>query len=313
VRAAPRAVVDVLLAAVLFGTTGTAQALGPDGTTPLTVGAARLVVGAAGLVAVVLVLSGAGGGEERSGARQLVAALRSPAGLLAGLFVASYQVCFFAGVERAGVAAGTLVTLGSAPFLAGLLAWLVDHERPTGVWLLATAVAVAGLLLVSLGGATGGEADRRGLWLSLGAGASYACYTVLSKRLIGAGLGPTPVMAAVFSVGAVLLLPVLVVGPTGWLATPSGLALALYLGLVPTTLAYVLFGRGLAVLAPGTVATLNLAEPVVATLLGVVVLDEHLGADGAVGLVLVVAGLALLARASARLPAGTVQAGEFPA
>ncbi len=36
----------VLLAAVLFGTTGTAQALGPEGS-PLTVGAARVAVGAA--------------------------------------------------------------------------------------------------------------------------------------------------------------------------------------------------------------------------------------------------------------------------
>ena len=32
----------VLASAFLFGTTGTAQALGPDGTTPLTVGAARM-------------------------------------------------------------------------------------------------------------------------------------------------------------------------------------------------------------------------------------------------------------------------------
>ena len=39
--------VAVLLAAVLFGTTGTAQALGPDGAAPLTVGAARIVVGGA--------------------------------------------------------------------------------------------------------------------------------------------------------------------------------------------------------------------------------------------------------------------------
>jgi drug/metabolite transporter (DMT)-like permease len=42
----------VLLAAVLFGTTGTAQALGPDGTSPLTVGASRIAIGGAALVAI---------------------------------------------------------------------------------------------------------------------------------------------------------------------------------------------------------------------------------------------------------------------
>jgi DME family drug/metabolite transporter len=46
----------VLLAAVLFGTTGTAQALGPDGTTPLGVGAARLLVGGTALLAVLPLL-----------------------------------------------------------------------------------------------------------------------------------------------------------------------------------------------------------------------------------------------------------------
>lgn len=49
--------IQVVLAAVLFGTTGTAQALGPDGLTPLTVGAARIVIGG---TALALLLAGAG-------------------------------------------------------------------------------------------------------------------------------------------------------------------------------------------------------------------------------------------------------------
>lgn len=46
--------IAVLAAAVLFGTTGTAQALGPESTTPLGVGAARLIVGGTALAAVGL-------------------------------------------------------------------------------------------------------------------------------------------------------------------------------------------------------------------------------------------------------------------
>ena len=41
----------VLLSAVLFGTTGTAQALGPDAA-PVTVGAARIAIGGALLLLV---------------------------------------------------------------------------------------------------------------------------------------------------------------------------------------------------------------------------------------------------------------------
>ncbi len=42
-------VLAVLAAALLFGTTGTVEALGPDDTTPLSVGAVRMVIGGTGL------------------------------------------------------------------------------------------------------------------------------------------------------------------------------------------------------------------------------------------------------------------------
>ena len=59
--------VHVLTAAVLFGTTGTAQALGPD-IEPLAVGTARIVVGAALLALVASVAARTtGGGAEHAG------------------------------------------------------------------------------------------------------------------------------------------------------------------------------------------------------------------------------------------------------
>jgi DME family drug/metabolite transporter len=76
--------------------------------------------------------------------------------------------------------------------------------------------------------------------------------------------------------------------------------MALWLGLATTTLAYVLFGRGLHHLPAGPVTTLVLAEPVVATFLGVVVLGESLAPLGWVGAALVLAGLALQGVVSAR-------------
>ncbi len=292
------AVLWVLAAAVLFGTTGTAQALGPEGTTPATVGAARLAVGGAALV----VMAWLAGGSPRP----LLAVCRTRWGLVAAVFVAVYQLCFFAGTARAGVAAGTLVTIGSAPFLTGLLAWAVDRVVPGRAWAGATAVAVAGLGLLSLGGSSGGSGDLSGLWFSLGSGVGYAAYTVAGKRLIDRGHGSLDVMAASFGLGGVLLLPVLIAGPTAWLATLPGAALALYLGLVPTALAYAMYGRGLAVLSAGTVATLVLTEPVVATLLGVVVLGESLGAAGAAGCALIVLALGMLARHTARAAAAPI-------
>ena len=150
-------VLQVLAAATLFGTTGTAQALGPSGTTPLGVGAARLVVGGA---ALVLVLPWVGGSRRAAGRLVL-----TRWGLLAGVMTAFYQVCFFAGVARAGVALGTLVTIGSGPVFTGLLSWVLLRERPGRAFVLATLLALAGLGL-SPSTAPSGRASTSAGWCS---------------------------------------------------------------------------------------------------------------------------------------------------
>ena len=293
----------VLAAAVLFGTTGTAQALGPVGTTPLGVGAARLLVGGVALLAVLPLL------QRSPGAA--VALWRQPAGLSAAICTALYQAFFFAGVDRAGVALGTLVTIGSGPVFAGLLAWVVLGDRPARAWVVATGVCVAGLGLLSSDGLTGGS--PLGLVLALASGLSYAAYTVAAKQLLDRGADPAEVMAAAFGLGGLLLAPLLLTQPLAWLAEPAGAAVALYLGLATTTVAYLLFGRGLAVLPAGPVTTLVLAEPLVATLLGVLVLGERLEPAGLTGAGLVLAGLVLQGVRAPRRPAAVAPAPTVPA
>jgi DME family drug/metabolite transporter len=279
------AVAAVLGAAVLFGTTGTAQALGPDGTSPLGVGAVRLAVGGLALLLVLQLV----GGSTRAATRLW----RTPVGLVAGVCTALYQVCFFAAVDRAGVALGTLVTIGSGPVFAGLLGAVLLRERVEASWLVATGTCVGGLALLSLAGGRDGAVEPTGLLLALTSGAAYAAYTVAAKQCMHAGGQPADVMASAFALGGLLLLPLLATQPLAWLASPDGWALAAYLGLVTTTAAYLLFGRGLAVLAAGPVTTLVLAEPLVATALGVGVLGERLPALGRAGAGLVLGGLAL--------------------
>ncbi|WP_281964329.1 DMT family transporter [Serinicoccus marinus] len=281
----------VLLAAALFGTTGTAQALGPAGTTPLAVGAARLVVGGLGLLAL-LPLMGARFGD-------VLALWRTRAGLVAGVCTAAYQLCFFVAVGQTGVAVGTLVTIGSGPVLAGVLALVLLGERPTRAWLVATGVCVSGLVLLVGGGESSAAFSVTGVAAALVAAAAYAGYTVLAKQQLREGHTPVTVMAGAFGLGGALLVPVLLALPTDWLAGARGMGLALYLGLVTTTTGYVLFARGLATLPTASVATLMLAEPLVATALGIAVLEEHLGFTGAAGLVVLLLGL-LMQGADAR-------------
>jgi drug/metabolite transporter, DME family len=293
--------VHVITAAVLFGTTGTAQALGPD-IEPLAVGSARIVVGAAllGLVALA-----AGRARLGSGDRRLI--------LLAGSFVAVYQASFFAAVADTGVAVGTVVALGSAPAFTGLFGRVFAGERLERRWFAATGFACAGVCLLTLGGGSGGEVSAPGIGLALAAGAGYAGYAVIGKHLLERGGTPEGVMAAVFGTGALLLLPALAVTPTGELFSAEGLALAAYLGAITTTIAYILFAKGLERIGASETATLTLAEPVTAMALGVAVLGERPGAVSVAGAALVLAGLALLAvRVEGRRWAGSRPA-EAPA
>jgi DME family drug/metabolite transporter len=274
----PNARAQVLLAALCFGTTGTAQALGPAGLAPAGVGAARILVGGALLTAF---------------ARGLPRLPKAPL-LAAAAGVAAYQLCFFAAVADTGVAVGTIVALGSAPAIAGGLEWAVERRKPSRAWAAATALACAGVSLLALAG-TDAAISAPGVALALGAGASYAAYTLSAKRMLSAGHRPEHVMAGAFGLGALALVPVLATTGAGWLLHPGGLALALFLGIVPTAVAYVLFARGLERLSAAETATLTLAEPLTAALLGLLVLSERLSPSAALGAALVLSGLVVLA------------------
>jgi len=287
----------ILFAAVSFGTTGTAQALAPAGS-PVAVGAARIAVGALILAAVAWWTT------RRKGISRSEARGQSPSGgaarwrvlpLVAGAVgVAAYQLGFFAAVADTGVAVGTVVALGSGPAFAGAFARVAHGTPLSGRWAASTALATAGVVLLVLGGAQA-TVSAPGVALALVAGASYAAYTVAAKGMLDQGHAPEAVMARTFGLGALLLAPALPVAGVGWLGAPGGLALALYLGAVPTALAYVLFARGLREVGAGEAATLTLAEPLTAALLGAAVLGEQPGVLAVAGAGVVLAGLAVLA------------------
>src|SRR5438105_5455601 len=218
----------VMLAAVMWGTTGTARALAPADASPLAVGAVRIAIGGAALLGVAILR-----GSFRT------ARLPARATVLAAAAVALYQVSFFEGVARAGVVPGTIVAIGSAPVFAGFAAWVAFRERPTRRWIFATLAGIVGVALLSLPRADIAF-DALALTLPLVAGASYAAYATASKRLLRDS-DSTAVAAAAFAGGALLLAPILWVSDLSWLARPAGLAVALELGLVATALAYVLF------------------------------------------------------------------------
>lgn len=293
-----RAIFAVVVAALCFSTTGTSRALAGVDASAIAVGAARILVGGTILAAIALwTRRGPAAAAERPtasrslGRGQVLPILIGAAGVLA------YQPLFFFGTAANGVAIGTVVTLGAAPIVTGIYESLRRHELPRTRWLIATLLAIGGVVLVSglftPGGV--GQIDPVGLLTSAGAGTSYAIYTLASKDLLDQGWRPSDAMASLFGVAAVASLPMLLIAGGAWVLTPAGLALTAWLGVVTVALAYTLFGWGLARMRATTAATVSLAEPLGATLLGLLVLQERLEAPAVVGLVLIALGLGVLA------------------
>ncbi|MGV3758127.1 MAG: EamA family transporter, partial [Actinomycetota bacterium] len=156
------------------------------------------------------------------------------------------------------------------------------------------ALAIGGAVLLATVEADGEPIDPWGIVLALGAGLTYAAFTLWSKALTD-DHDPDEVMTWVMVLGATLLLPLGLVAGGGPLATTEGALMAGWLGAVSLAAAYLLFGRGISGVAVATATTLTLAEPLTAATLGIVVLDEAVTGQVLAGMALVFAGLAVLA------------------
>ena len=189
--------------------------------------------------------------------------------LIAGGAMAAYQPLFFGGVDRTGVAVGTVIAIGSAPILAGGLTILVDRDHPGARWWWATGTGVVGLALLVFTAGTESSLDFGGAMLCLGAGAAYAVYAVASRR-IAPLVPPLRAAAAVFLVAAFLSIPLLVRAELEGLGSPDGIAMAIWLGVAATALAYWLYMNGLRrVTAPSAVTTLRLLATMIASSMAV--------------------------------------------
>ena len=274
-------IIMILLAAMLWGTTGTTQALAPETAHPIAIGATRLAVGGIFLLGLVLA---AGKLNFKNWPIKTT--------VLASLSMALYQPLFFSAVLMTGVAIGTVVTIGSAPIFSGFIEWVFLRKRPTIIWWVSTVLSILGCLLLLMNQESV-YINPVGIVLALGAGLSFASYTLVSRELLEA-YSPLSVVAVVFTLSALLLSPLLFVFDMSWIASVRGAGISLHLGIVATGIAYFLFAKGLSRVSSSTAVTLSLAEPLTAALLGVFVVGERLSTVSWFGISLLLLGIGLL-------------------
>ncbi|MFJ8704428.1 DMT family transporter [Streptomyces ardesiacus] len=283
----------MLTASVLWGTTGTVATFAPA-VGPLAIGAAAMGLG--GILQAVVAAP-----RIKGQARELRA--RTGTVLLGAAAVGVYPLGFYSSMHLAGVAAGTVISIGTAPLASALIERVVDRRRLTRRWMFGAAIGLLGTVLLCVAEATRSHdgadptstaATMLGVVLGLLAAVTYAVYSWAAHRLISNGIASRAAMGSIFGLGGLLLLPVLLVTGAPLVDSWSNAGVGAYMAVVPMFAGYLLFGRGLAHVPVSTATTLSLLEPAVAAVLAVLVVGERLPAFGWIGIALVGGCLAVL-------------------
>ncbi|WET76397.1 EamA family transporter [Amycolatopsis sp. QT-25] len=211
------------------------------------------------------------------------------AAALGVLNIGTFFPLLFVAAER--LPGGVAATLGAAqPLLAAILAVAVLRQSPSA-WRFAWGiVGMVGVGLVVIGPAA--DFDLVGVVVGLGGAGTMALGVTLTKRWgRPADVGPTAFAAWQLTAGGLFLVPVTFVVEGAPPAIDLNAAVGyLWLGLIGGLLAYVLWFRGITSLPVTSVAVLGLLSPMVAAVLGAVVLGPVQLAGFALALASIVAG-----------------------
>ncbi len=297
-KLAGRSVGLSLLGNGLAGTAGTVAAVYALNTPSPVIGFVRLSIGAITL----LILSPFFGGKLKN----LLRLATRPGVWIMAASSASYQVFFFASVDRTGVATAALITVGCIPVSAGIVGWIFLRERLNKIWVVSTAIAITGLVVASLGELE--TNDATGLLYAVIAGSGIGAYINAAKVEVRAGAHSMQLPGMSFLLGSLGLFFIVrsELIEVDWNA--QTILLAIYLGAVTMGIANGIQTVGLRGISPGVASTMMLADPVTAAVLGVVVLGEPVTVNGAVGLGLVVIGLVMQSRSTNSETQGMIRA-----
>ena len=214
-------------------------------------------------------------------------------GILSMVF---FNFCYFSTIARMNLSAAAIL-LYTSPIFVMLLSLIFFRERLTARKLLALALAFSGCCLVS-GVVTAAQGlTLSGLLLGLGSGFGYALYSIFSRFSLNQGVGSITITCYTFlfaaAGGALFTDFIAVANAFRTYGLPLLGFLVLYC-LVTTVAPYLLYTAGLKYVENGPASVMASVEPVVATLIGLLLYAETPTLSAVLGMVLVLAALALL-------------------
>lgn len=214
-----------------------------------------------------------------------------------GMVVPFYLITWGqAGIDSA--LAGIL--MGIMPLVTLVAAHYYAHEPMTRGKTIGFTLGLLGVIVLNgpeaLRGIAGGGSEFIYRMAVLGGAVCYAINTILVRRM--PPMPSLPVATITTGIAAVMVLPFLFHGMAApWGSPGTGAIVAtVYLGLLPTALATIIYFRVIARAGAGFFSIVNYLSPVVAVVFGYFALGEQLSLTGYVALALILAGIGLATR-----------------
>ena len=286
------------LLALIWGSAFLWIKLADRGFSPVEVTLARLALGAAVLFAVMLARR-----EKMPRSLALWASI-----IVAALFANAVPYLLFAVAEQTVDSSTAGIINATTPLWTVALALAVRHQKSLTRWQAAgLIVGFAGAVLIFSPWHTASAVFSAGGLECLAASVSYAIsYVYMDRFLARRGVGATVLSACQLAAAAVMLAIALgVSGVQTPHVTAESITAIVILGVVGTGFAYVLNYQIITSEGATVASTVTYLLPVVAIVLGVLVLNESVTAIMLAGIALVLAGIALTRRR-------TKQASEAP-
>ncbi len=231
------------------------------------------------------------------GSRMFSAARADQVRMIAlGAVLIFYQWSYLASIDRIGVSAATLISLCGAPVIVAVASgFLLGEQLTRRVWL-ALAGAIAGSILIIGRPETGdGVNTAAGVALAIACAAGIATHA-MGLRSIANRVHPLQPLAYGFPVGAILFAPVALSLGVSFDQSARTWLLLLFLGLVPSSIAYLFYQRGLQAVPASVASIVTMIEPLIAAVLAWIMFDERLGFLGWIGGAILLASIWLLSR-----------------
>lgn len=216
---------------------------------------------------------------------------------LGGVLYSAQSSLFFASLHYIPASLTSLM-LYTYPLFVAILASIVDKEKLTRDNILATAIAMTGLVFVL--GASATAVNATGVLMALGAAGVYSAYLVLGTRVVKE-LPPPVTTAYVASFAALSLLTAGAAGgtlnfalsPTAWLAVAGIVAFA-------TIMAMLTLFRGLELIGPTRASILSMLEPLLTFIFSALLFADRFTALQLAGGAAVLAGAAMVVLSRAK-------------